>query len=121
MLACPMRSTLRAPFLMTLASVGATSLAGCGSSGTSSGGSGPPMNPPMPAPITACPPTAPAVGDPCTGELQCHYGSDDGCDPSYVDYRCVSGNIDLAPRPTCNPPEPPPPVPPGPPIPPSKP
>ena len=88
---------LRAPFLVSVVSLGA-GLVGCGQSA-------------HPA-AAVCPESAPAVGAPCDEGLRCEYGSDDPCPAD--EYRCVNGQFEQMPRPTCNPPEPPPPPPPPP-------
>ena len=88
---------LRAPFLVSVVSLGA-GLSGCGQSA-------------HPA-AAVCPESAPAVGAPCDEGLRCEYGSEDPCPAD--EYRCVNGQFEQMPRPTCNPPEPPPPPPPPP-------
>ena len=90
--------TLRAPFLISV-SLGAAAASGCGSSQGEIT-----ANPP---PLTACPVSAPAPGEPCSGPVECHYGSESVCDADYQDFRCVNGAFDLLPRPSCNPPMPP--------------
>jgi hypothetical protein len=66
----------------------------------------PPGNPPPM--VSACPPNGPPeVGQPCEGDLRCHYGSTDPCNGDWTELRCVEGAFQESPLPSCNPPPPP--------------
>ena len=91
---------LRAPFLVSV-SLSAAGLSACGNGGAIERTDNPPP------PVSACPVSAPDLGESCMGELECHYGGTSMCDPDYQDFRCVNGAFDLMPRASCNPPMPP--------------